>query len=297
MIVITTPTGAIGRKVLAHLLERGAPVRVIARDPEQIPAQTRDRVEVIEGSHGDAKVVTKAFAGAEAVFWVVPPNPRAESLTSAYLDFTRPACEAIKTQQVKRVVTVSALGRGTKLADRAGLVTASLKMEDLLASAGVNFRALTMPSFMDNLLRQVDAIRDKGLFFSPITADRKLPTCATRDIAAVAAELLLDNSWMGQGSVAVLGPEDLSGNDMAEIISDVLGKPVRYQRTPFDAFEAQLKKNRMSEAFVRGYVEMMKAKDQGLDNAEPRTAEATSSTTFREWCKHTLKPAVEKQAN
>jgi len=111
-------------------------------------------------------------------------------------------------------------------------VSASLALDDLIASTGVSYRALTMPSFMDNILNQVEAIKSQGMFFSPISGDRKLPTCATRDIAAAAATLLLDPSWSGQDSVPVLEPEDLSHDDMAQIMSDVLGKPVRFQQVP-----------------------------------------------------------------
>lgn len=292
MIVLTTPTGDIGHQLLQTLVEAGEAVRVIARDPARLPDDLRERVEVVAGSHGDAEVVERAFAGADALFWLPPPNPRAESLDAAYLDFTRPACDAIRSQGVRRVVSVSALGRGTGLEDRAGFVTASLAMDDLLAGTGVAFRALTMPSFMDNLLRQVGAIKGQGAFYSPIDGDRKSPTCATRDIAATAARLLRDDSWTGQGHVAVLGPEDLSMNEMAAIVSDVLGRPVRYVQTPFEAFEAQLKGYGMSEAFVRGYVEMMRAKNEGLDDAEPRTAESSTPTSFRQWCEEVLRPAV-----
>ena len=45
---------------------------------------------------------------------------------------------------------------------------------------------------MDNTIRQVPSIKNQGMFFSPIAGDRKLPTVATRDIAAAAARLLLD---------------------------------------------------------------------------------------------------------
>jgi hypothetical protein len=92
-------------------------------------------------------------------------------------------------------------------------------MDDLIARSGVSFRALTMPAFMDNTLQQVEPIKNQGMFFWPISGDRKLPTCATRDIATVGAKLLLDDSWSGQDSVPVLGPEDLSYNDMAQIMS------------------------------------------------------------------------------
>jgi uncharacterized protein YbjT (DUF2867 family) len=290
MIVVTTPTGAIGRQVLENILDGGRPIRVITRDPARLPAQTRNRVEVVQGSHGDSEKVNQAFAGAESVFWVVPPAPHAESVEAAYVDFTRPACDALRRHAVKRVVGVSALGRG--VARNAGLVSASLAMDDLIASTGVSYRSLAMPSFMDNLLRQVEPIKTQGMFFLPISADRKLPTCATRDIAAVAASLLLDPSWTGQDSVAVLGPEDLSFSDMAQIMSQVLGKSVRYQQIPSEAYKARLTGFGMSEAMAQGVIDMMAAKNAGLDNAEPRTPVSTTPTSFRQWCEDVLKPAV-----
>jgi uncharacterized protein YbjT (DUF2867 family) len=290
MIVITTPTGTIGHQVLDNVLDSGEPIRVIARDPSRLPAHTRERVEVVQGSHGDLDVVTKAFAGADSVFWLAPPNPRTESIEAALVGFTRPACEAFVSQGVSRVVGVSALGRG--VTENAGLVSTSLAMDDLIASTGVSYRALTMPSFMDNVLRQVESIKSQGLFFSPTPGDRRFPTCATRDIAGVAARLLLDRSWSGTGSVPVLGPEDLSHHDMAQIMSEVLDKPVRFQETPIEAYKATLTGNGMSDAFAQGMVDMMAAKNNGLDNAEPRTPEATTPTTFRQWCEEVLKPAV-----
>jgi uncharacterized protein YbjT (DUF2867 family) len=291
MIVITAPTGLIGHQVLANVLGSGEPIRVMVHHPSRLPSEVRERVEVVQGSHGDIDVVDQAFAGANTVFWLVPPDPHAYSAEAAYVDFTRPASESFKRHGVQRVVGISALGRGTAVAGHAGLVTASLAMDDLIASSGVSYRALTMPSFMDNLLRQVPAIKDRGVFVTPISGDRKLPSCATRDIAA-AARLLLDESWRGTGHVAVLGPEDLSFNNMAQIMSEVLGQPVRYQQIPAQALKDRLTGAGMSDAMAQATVDMMVAKDQGLDNAEPRTPESATPTSFRLWCEEVLKPAV-----
>src|SRR5438445_12461811 len=150
MIVVTAPTGLIGHQVLNNLLESDEPIRVIARDPSRLAAHTRERVEVMQGSHSDRDVVTRAFAGADSVFWLVPPDPHAESVEAAYVDFSRPACEALKSHGVRQVVGVSALGRGTTAARNAGFVPASLAMDDLIAGTGVSYGALTMPSFLDN---------------------------------------------------------------------------------------------------------------------------------------------------
>jgi uncharacterized protein YbjT (DUF2867 family) len=292
MIIVTAPTGAIGHQVLENVLRANEPVRVIARDPSRLPRRVRERIDVVQGSHSDTTVINKAFAGADAVFWLVPPDPRAETVDAAYLDFTRPACAAFKTHGIKRVVGISALGRGTPAAAHAGLVTASLKMDDLIASTGVHYRAVTNPSFMDNLLRHVELIKSRGMFVLPISGELKQPSACTRDIAATAARWLLDHSWSGAGSVPVLGPEDLSYNDMATIMSEVLGKPVRFQEIPGEAFKARLLERGMSEAMAQANLDMWVAYNQGLDTAEPRTPQSTTPTSFRQWCEEMLKPHV-----
>jgi uncharacterized protein YbjT (DUF2867 family) len=292
MIVITTPTGQIGRQVLGNLLDSGEQLRVIARDRSQLPAEVREDLDIVEGSHGDAAVVDKAFAGADAVFWLTPPDPRAPSVEAAFAGFTRPAAEAFKRHGVRRVVGVSMLGRGTPWAGRAGFVTGSLAMDDLIAASGVAYRALTNPYFMEDTARQAESIKNQGMFSSPIAGDRKRPTVATRDIAAAASRLLLDARWSGAGEVPLLGPEDLSFNDMAGIMSQVLGKDVRFQQITFEAYTDRFVRLGVSDAMAQGYADMAWAKNEGLDNGVQRTPENSTPTSFRQWCEEVLKPAV-----
>lgn len=292
MIVITTPTGDIGRQVLAKVLDSGEPIRVVVRDPSRLPRHIRDRVEVIEGSHSRLEVAMKAFAGADAVFWLVPGDMSAASAEAAYVGFARPACEAFKARAVKRVVCVSALGRGWP--GDAGHVTATLAMDDMIAATGVSYRALVCASLMENCLRQAALIRDKGMFFGTFPPDLKLPTCATRDIAAVAARLLLDASWHGVDSLPMLGPEDLSFAKMTAIMSDVLGKAVHYRTMAMEELRATLAANGASEGMAQAMIDMMTAKNQGMDNGIARmpASFADTPTTFRQWCEAVLKPAV-----
>ena len=190
------------------------------------------------------------------------------------------------------VVGVSALGRGTPVADRAGLVSASLAMDDLIAGTGVAYRALANPSFFENLLEESESIRDRGVFTDTVDADRKAPLVAVADIAAVAADLLLDRAWTGTDSVPVLGPQELSPNDLARVMTEQLGRPVRYERRPLDEMRTALVGFGLNEAFAQGIVDMKRAKDQGLDAGVARTPGAASPTGFEQWCAQTLKPAV-----
>lgn len=292
MIVVTTPTGQNGRHVVNGLIAAGAPVRVIVRDASKIPEDVRQLLEVVEGSHGDAAVIDAALGGADGLFWVAPSDP-SKTLEQIYVDFTRPAADAILRHNVRRVVSVTALGRNTRWQETSGLVTASIRMDNLLMSTGADFRGLAMPSFMDNLIRQAAPIKEMGIFSGPIEPDRKLPTTATRDLGALAASLFTDAGWSGQQEVPVLGPEDLSCNDMALIMSDVLGREVRYQQISFDQLKQQFLTRGASESFAQGYVDMFRAKNEGMDNAAQLDASNRTATTFRQWCSEHMMPAVQ----
>jgi uncharacterized protein YbjT (DUF2867 family) len=290
MIVITAPTSQIGTELVADLLAANASLRLVAREPGKVPEDVRQRVEIVAGSHGDPDVVDRAFAGADAVFWLAPPA-WGQTLEQAYLEFTRPAAEAIRRHGVARVVSITALGRGTRWQDRAGPVTASLAMDDMLMGSGAAFRGLAMPSFMENTARQIGAMKDKGVFFGPIDPDKKLPFTATCDMASAAARLLSDSGWGGQDDAPVLGPEELSFNDQAAIISDITGRPVHYQQIGYDQFRQQFLDRGASESVAQGYVDMYLAKDEGIDNVAVRSPENTGATSFRDFCERAIKPA------
>jgi uncharacterized protein YbjT (DUF2867 family) len=125
------------------------------------------------------------------------------------------------------------------------------------------------------------------------TADRPLLTVATRDVAAAAAALLLDASWGGQASVPVVSPDNLTPDDMAEVISETLGRTVRYHQVPVADRQAMMLRRGASEAMAQGMADMTEAQNNGIYDAEPRDPGAAAPTSFRQWCQDTLKPAVE----
>lgn len=293
MIVTTAPTGNIGSRVLARLLTNATePVRVIVRDPDKLSPDRIERVDVVVGSHGDPEVIDRALTGADALFWITPPPWAAATLDAGMEDFARPAIDAVRRHGVNHVVSISSLGRG--VAGDAGVVTHNLAVDDLFASTGAAFRAITLPGFMDNLRRDARSIIDDGRFSGPLHADIATPWVCTDDIADVAAGLLLDRSWTGQGSRHLLGPESLSMNDAAAILTEVLGRKVEYVEIAMDDFHAALLARGASPAMADGMVAMMVAKNAGLDTHQTRTAESSSPTTFREWAKQNLQPVGQR---
>ncbi len=287
MIVVTTPTGTIGAAVAAHLHATGTPLRLVARDPARLPEHLRADAEVVAGSHADPAVLDTALADAEALFVLVPPDHTAPDVTGHYLGFARPIGAAVRAHGVPRVVAVSSLGRG--FTGPSGLLAAAWAMDSAIEASDAAYRSLQPPFFMENLLRQVDLIRDGGRFVLPFDPDAPLPAVATVDIADAATALLTDRTWTGQAGVPVRQPVDHTPREMAQIITETLGRPVTYHRATFDDHRARYTAAGASPAFVDAMVEMARAQDAGV---YPPAPGGGGGTTFRQWCASTLAPAV-----
>lgn len=290
MLVITGATGQIGSEVLAQLVGADEPIRIIVRDPSKLSSKVTQRVEIVQGSYAEPEVVTRAFEAADAVLWVPIANPSAVSPEAAFVDMSRPAAEAIRRQGVKHVISVSALGRGWPR--DAGYAAASVRMDDLLAVTGASFRALACPSLMENMLRQVPLIRSHGIFSVPTPGELRSPLVAIRDVAATAAGLLRDRSWQGALDLPLLGPEDISCDDQARIMSEVLGKQVTFRQMPMTDMKELMLGRGAAEGMAQGMIDIIEAKNAGLDLMIPRSRENSTPTTFRMWCEEVLRPAI-----
>jgi uncharacterized protein YbjT (DUF2867 family) len=289
MIVVTAPTGRIGSKLLPLLAAQPDPLRIIARDPEKLAPADRERAELVAGSHRDPETVGAAFAGADTLFWLMPADRTATSPYEAYVTASIPAADAVVRHGVRRVVIVSALGRGTQL--YGGHISASHAMEDLFRSTGAHVRALAMPSFMDNFLWQVPALA-KGFITGTLPADLRLPWVATKDIASVAARYLLDHEWTGQQSVAVPGPEDLSLNDIAATLTAMTGRTIRLEPGDRERDLMTFVERGYSPAMAQGLLDMEIAAERGINALGPDVSRAETPTTFRRFAEESIVPAL-----
>lgn len=285
MIVLTTPTGQIGRSLLGLLLDAGAPVRAIARDPSRLP----DGVDAVAGAHDDPAVLDAALPGADALFLLIPPDRTAPDVDAHYRRFAGAAAEAVARHGVARVVLVSSYGRGIER--DAGLLTSATIAEAAVNASGAATRALRPPYFMENLLHLAEPLRH-GVLPMSSAPDVPLPTVATRDVAAAAAGLLLDPGWSGQEGVPVVGPDDLTPTGIAATLSSALERPVALRPTTSADDRATLLQHGASPAFADALAAMADAQNRGVyaDDALPATRGATS---LHVWAASVLKPVVE----
>ncbi len=279
-IVITTPTGNIGSRALKQLLNAGADVSVIVRQPEKLSDSIRSRVKVHQGSLTDAGLVTKAFRGAKAVLWVTPANFTHPDVAAYHSEMGAIAATSIKENKIPYVVNISSAGAQL---DNAGPISGLGNIERRLNEVAENVVHLRPGSFMENFLLELEPIKSDGAIYYPFPGDTSLPMIATQDIGDVAAELLFKTGWSGRTIRGLHGPADLTFANAAKILSDSIGKPVKHvQITPDQAYQTFLSLG-ASPGFAKAYVEMYQAIAQPSAVAELRTRQTTTTTTLREW--------------
>lgn len=287
MILVTTPTGNTGSRILQMLVKEGQQVKVFLRDPQKIPADILEKVEVATGSLLNEYEFTKALQGCDTLYFCVPQSNTMEDVNAYYEDFAQVASRSIKNAGTKRVVCLSSGGKESNL--NAGLVTALHHAEDIISQSGADVRALRCPVFFETLLYQITSLKEEGVFSLPMDGNYKSPQIAVKDIASKAVEWLTDKTWTGVEGIPVLGPETISYHEIARHMSGLTGKSIRFvQVSPEDYQKTLLEKHHTSEAFAISLTEMLTAIGNGLYEKEQRTKESSSPTTVRAWMSENL---------
>ncbi|MGX9229635.1 NAD(P)H-binding protein [Streptomyces albus] len=134
-IVITTPTGHVGSRVVPLLLQAGVRPTLLARDPARLPAAVRERADVVRCDQGDGDAVVRATAGADALFWVNPPTD-AEDPVEGYARMGAHAARAVRENGIARTVFLSS--GGAELRSGAGEIDGLGRTEEMLDATGAH---------------------------------------------------------------------------------------------------------------------------------------------------------------
>jgi len=169
------------------------------------------------------------------------------------------------------------------------------KMEEVFnAIPGLNVMHLRATYFMENTLAQIGAIKQMGAMGSPLKADMSFPIVATKDIAAVALKHLQTLNFTGKNVEYVLGPGDVTYNEIASVIGKAIGKPdLKYYAVTFEEGTKAMIQMGMGESVVSRMMEFIKAMNDGKVMEETkRTPGNTTLTSLKEFA-HTFKAIYE----
>lgn len=290
-IAVVTPTGNIGAPLVQQLMQANVELTVLARSPERLPESVRAYANVQQGVLEDREFVQEATRGADALFWLTPNSLLEPNQEARYESLKASLSGAVIANKISHVVHLSSFG--AQLRQGGGFVSYVGQMEDCLNETGASVLHLRAGFFMENYLMVFPWIQSDGVVMLPLPATTVLPLVATRDIAVVAAQRLLQCDWQGQGIEAVHGPDELSQQDATTVLGEAIGKPLQFQEAPMPMFEEVLKSMGASEEGIRCDVELMQAFARPDIVAEPRDPATTTATTLKEWGRNVLKPMLD----
>lgn len=292
MFVITGASGNIGRAIAATLLSQGYSVRALGRDDARLQPLIDRGAEPMIGSPGDRGFMREAFAGAVAVFTMIPPHPQADDVRAAQAVIGEAIAEAVAVNQVGHVVHLSSLG--AELTEGTGPILGVHDQEKRLdAITGLNVIHLRPAYFMENFLGVIGMIQGMKINGGPMRPDVAIPLIATRDIAAAAVQRLIARDFAGSEVQPLLGPADLTMADVTRVIGEAIGVPeLPYVQFPYDQAVQALVGMGMSRDAASGMVDINRSINEGRGMvALTRDERSTTPTTFEQFVAEVFVPA------
>jgi uncharacterized protein YbjT (DUF2867 family) len=276
-VLVTGATGQQGGALARVLLDKGHRVRAFVRRPNSPEAKELERLgaRLAEGNLEEASTIEDAAKGMDAVFIVATPF---EAGMEAETRHGIAAAEAAKAAGVGHLVysSVASADKDTGIPH----FESKRKVEEHIEGLGVPYTIVAPVYFMDNLLAPWTLPQLKeGRLPMALPSSRPLQQITPSDIAAFTA-LVLENREEFVGRRLDIASDELSGEEVAEVLTQVTGREIHYVELPLEQVRQAMGDDgaRMFEWFDQvGY----SADIEALRREHPEVG----WHTFEEWAK------------
>jgi uncharacterized protein YbjT (DUF2867 family) len=258
MLLVTDVTGPVGRAVVAEFANGPDPVRVLLQPGSELSLQAPN-IEAVHVDPTDASSLQRAVQGVEAIFLSWPFSPQ---LAEAHMRIV----SAAKAAGVRRLVQQSGVGADPNMCC-ARMLRWYGQAEASVAATGLEITRLRPTMFLQNLFEFSTSIAQQGVIAGPFRST-KWTWVDARDVGAVAAVALRDPSHAGR-TYTVSGAESLSYPQIAERMTRVFDKPVRYTDITANEARGWLQAKGLSPVMIEAKLELWDACASNLINAPP----------------------------
>jgi uncharacterized protein YbjT (DUF2867 family) len=270
MLLVTDVTGHVSKAVVAELAQQSVPVRVLTpegaaaavtiADPDSpIYPKLATNVEWIRATACDPAALANALTGVEGIFLASPLSPK---MADEHLRVVTSA----KNAGVRNVVQLSGVGANAEMCCTRVLRWLG-QAEMTISTDALGITRLRPTFLMQNLLEFATSIAQQGLIAGPFRSI-KWTWVDARDVAAVAVAALTDSSHAGK-TYTVTGAESLSYQEVAERLSRILGKPIRFNDITTNEARGWLQGKGVQPVMIEAKLEMWDACASNLINVAP----------------------------
>ena len=231
-ILVFGGTGNYGRQVVSELLRYGQAVRVVSRNAVRAKQILGEKVEIIEGNVTDHAVIEKSMADVDAVFIALSAvSPKLiRKLKAIEYDAPVAVIKAAEDRKVSRLVILSVYAIREDVLNKLRIPEfASLKkdLEERVRESDLNWTILGCSPMQDIFF----TFLRKGRMPVPGGGRNAIPSVSAADVGKIAAQCLIRDD-LGSKRFKLTGPEAYSFPQVAELISTLSGKPVKYITIP-----------------------------------------------------------------
>jgi ergot alkaloid biosynthesis protein len=259
-ILVTGGTGKTGGRLARRLVYLGHRVKIATRTPQPFPG-----ADSIRFDWNDPATHEAALTAVDRIYLVAPVgDPDPHPVMAAFID-------RALASGVRRFVLLSASSL-----PEGGPAMGSVHR--LLRETAPEWSVLRPTWFMQNFSEQQHrlTIRDEGVIYSATAAGR-VPFIDADDIAEVAARSLLDDRPHNTDHI-ITGPEALTYADVAHILTDILGRPIRHA----DISASALADRHIAQGMDPTYATLLAAMDTAIAaGSEDRTTDTVERVTGR----------------
>ncbi len=228
MILITGASGKTGKAVVAALARSNSPVRAVVRRPSQVEMLLRigagDAVIADMRAPGDMQ---NAFEGVRAVYHICP------NMSPFGFEIGAVVIASAISAGIEHLVYHSVLHPQTREMPHHWN---KLQVEEALIDSGLNFTILQPAAYMQNLLAGWELLFRQGVLRNPYPVETRLSLVDLQDVSEVAVEVLTRPGHKN-AIYELAGTNPLSQLELAEILADALGRPVKAEEEPLDQWD------------------------------------------------------------
>ncbi len=226
MIVITGAGGHVGGLIADILSGRGEQMRLLTRDPSQLPERAGAETVRIEGFE-DTAAVAAALGEGDRVF-MVAMHSSVEDREREHRAFVDVAVAA----EVGQLVYLSCLGAGPEAVFLHGRSHGAT--ETMIEESGLPFTFVRMSMWTDDIPNWFDP---DGVIRAP-AGDGRISFTYRPEIAGVIAATLTEDGHFGR-VYDVTGPERVSMPELAAVAAEVTGDDYRCEPQDRDVWKAK----------------------------------------------------------
>lgn len=274
-VLVTGAHGRTGKPIVAALAKQGATVRAFIRDENQSSTLSKfGASEIAIGDMEKPETIGPALQGCDAVVHIGPPmHPLEKQMTANFVSAAREA-------GVARFIYYSVMHPLRRDVRHHSL---KLDTEEMVIESGLPYTIVQPIRYMQHLEPIWNRVCEDGVHAMPFNTHLKFNVVDLLDLADATARMTLEEGWL-YGTFELAGPEALSQDDMAQIISEVIGKPIRAEATPIAKMQEKARATGASEDRVEQMTIMNEHYDRFGFLGNPRVLELVlgrKPTTFR----------------